>query len=163
MVVAGDHLPASVHALVHAINDRLRNLTAKPNPDKVPVVLAASPVATVAGKMSDLKTLTDEMSKGQVDALLILGGANPAYTAPADVDFAGALKTMGADKGKLTLHLGQHQDETGVLCDWHVNEAHYLEAWGDIRGHDGTVTIQQPRHRARCTAARARSNCSRRW
>src|SRR5262249_24349577 len=23
-------------------------------------------------------------------------------------------------------------------------EAHYLEVWGDIRGHDGTVSIQQP-------------------
>jgi molybdopterin-containing oxidoreductase family iron-sulfur binding subunit len=31
-----------------------------------------------------------------------------------------------------------------VLCQWHVNEAHYLETWGDIRGHDGTVGLQQP-------------------
>jgi molybdopterin-containing oxidoreductase family iron-sulfur binding subunit len=31
-----------------------------------------------------------------------------------------------------------------VLCEWHVNEAHYLEAWGDIRGHDGTAAIIQP-------------------
>ena len=34
--------------------------------------------------------------------------------------------------------------ETAVLCDWHVNEAHYLETWGDCRGYDGTATIQQP-------------------
>ena len=25
-----------------------------------------------------------------------------------------------------------------------MNAAHYLEAWGDVRGHDGTVTVQQP-------------------
>ena len=31
-----------------------------------------------------------------------------------------------------------------MLCEWHIPEAHYLETWGDIRGHDGTVTIQQP-------------------
>ena len=138
VVVAGDHAPASLHALAFAINSFLGNIGKT-------VALAASPVvAAPAGKASDLKTLTDELSKGQVDALLILGGANPAYSAPADIDFAGALAKFGADASKLSLHLGQHQDETGVLCEWHVNEAHYLEAWGDIRGHDGTVTIQQP-------------------
>ena len=44
----------------------------------------------------------------------------------------------------VTLHLGQHPDETAVLCEWHVNETHFLETWGDIRAYDGTVTIQQP-------------------
>src|SRR6185503_18834782 len=27
---------------------------------------------------------------------------------------------------------------------WHVNEAHYLESWGDVRAFDGTVSIIQP-------------------
>ena len=31
-----------------------------------------------------------------------------------------------------------------MACEWHIPEAHYLETWGDIRGHDGTVSIQQP-------------------
>ena len=35
------------------------------------------------------------------------------------------------------VHLGTHQDETAVLCEWHVPEAHFLETWGDGRGHDG--------------------------
>ena len=78
------------------------------------------------------------MDEKQVDALLIFG-SNPAYTAPADVPFKDELKNVG-----FTFHLGTHQDETAVLCEWHVPEAHYLEAWGDIRGHDGTVAIQQP-------------------
>ena len=30
------------------------------------------------------------------------------------------------------------------VCQWHLPEAHYLEAWGDARAFDGTVTIQQP-------------------
>mgnify|MGYP006159596829 CR=1 FL=1 len=42
-----------------------------------------------------------------------------------------------AEVEEIGLHLGSHQDETGVLCEWHVNEAHYLETWGDVRGHDG--------------------------
>ena len=33
------------------------------------------------------------MNAGKVEALLILGG-NPVYTAPADLDFKGALKKV---------------------------------------------------------------------
>jgi molybdopterin-containing oxidoreductase family iron-sulfur binding subunit len=42
------------------------------------------------------------------------------------------------------VHLGQHVDETGELCHWHITEKHYLEAWGDARAFDGTVSIIQP-------------------
>ena len=42
------------------------------------------------------------------------------------------------------MHLGLYQDETAELCQWHVNEAHYLESWGDGRAYDGTVSIVQP-------------------
>ena len=39
---------------------------------------------------------------------------------------------------------GLYDDETSALCQWHVPEAHSLEAWGDARACDGTVTIMQP-------------------
>ena len=42
------------------------------------------------------------------------------------------------------VHLGLYQNETAELCQWHVNEAHYLEAWSDARAYDGTVSIVQP-------------------
>ncbi|MFM8273211.1 MAG: hypothetical protein ACKODX_12925, partial [Gemmata sp.] len=137
VVVVGDSAPASLHALAFAINAHLGNIGTT-------VRLAPSPEVTVAGKMSDLLTLTKELAAKSVDVLLVIGDVNPVHTAPADIDFAGALKEFGKDKSKVALHLGQRQDETGVLCEWHVNEAHYLEAWGDIRGHDGTASIQQP-------------------
>ena len=44
----------------------------------------------------------------------------------------------------MRVHLGLYQNETAELCQWHVNEAHYLEAWGDARAYDGTVSIVQP-------------------
>ena len=44
----------------------------------------------------------------------------------------------------MRVHLGPYQDETAELCQWHVNEAHYLESWGDARAYDGTVSIVQP-------------------
>jgi molybdopterin-containing oxidoreductase family iron-sulfur binding subunit len=137
IVVAGDHASASLHALVCAINSHLGNIGQT-------VKLIDSPEAQFpAEKTANLKSLTGELAAGQVDALIVLD-VNAAYSAPADIDFAGALKAFGEDKKKFSLHIGQHQDETAVLCTWHVNEAHYLEAWGDIRGYDGTVSTQQP-------------------
>jgi molybdopterin-containing oxidoreductase family iron-sulfur binding subunit len=158
VVIAGEHLPAWVHALVAAINTQLEN-------NGKTIHLTGTVEAEAAGRMSDLKTLTDELKAKTVDALVVLGGANPAYSAPADIDFAGVFRKNAEEKAELskkatrsaeeqkaldylnsffTFHLGSHQDETAVLCEWHVNEAHYLETWGDIRGHDGTVAIQQP-------------------
>ena len=44
----------------------------------------------------------------------------------------------------LRAHLGLYEDETSALCHWHIPEAHFLEAWSDVRSDDGTVTIIQP-------------------
>ena len=71
--------------------------------------------------------------------------------------FADALKNTNIP---LRVHLGLYQNETAELCQWHMNEAHYLEAWGDARAYDGTVSIVQPLI-APLTAARARTNSPR--
>ncbi|MGC4081122.1 MAG: hypothetical protein QM736_03165 [Vicinamibacterales bacterium] len=70
--------------------------------------------------------------------LIILGG-NPVYNAPADLNFAAAL-----DKVQTSVYLTQFNDETAQHCQWIVPEAHFLEAWSDARGHDGTASIVQP-------------------
>ena len=80
------------------------------------------------------------MNGGKVDLLIILGG-NPAYDAPADLNFADALKN---GKVPLRVHHGLYQNETAELCQWHVSATHELEAWGDARAYDGTVSIIQP-------------------
>ncbi|MFY9910525.1 MAG: 4Fe-4S dicluster domain-containing protein, partial [Candidatus Sulfotelmatobacter sp.] len=61
--------------------------------------------------------------------------------APADLDFANALKN---GKVPMRVHLGLYQNETAELCQWHIDQAHELEAWGDARAYDGTVSIIQP-------------------
>ena len=133
VVIAGDHLPPAVHALVHAINDKLGNVGK--------TVFYSDPVdANPINQTESLKDLVADMRGGKVDMLFILGG-NPAYDAPADFGFADALKSTNIPA---RVHLGLYQDETAELCQWHVNEAHYLESWGDARAYDGTVTIQQP-------------------
>jgi molybdopterin-containing oxidoreductase family iron-sulfur binding subunit len=78
------------------------------------------------------------MSSGAVSHLLILGG-NPAFTAPADLEFEANLK-----KVRNSLYLGLEYDETAAASKWAVPEAHYLEAWGDVAAPDGTASIQQP-------------------
>ena len=94
-------------------------------------------------KNGTLAALVSAMNAGDVDLLLILD-TNPAFTAPADLQFAHALSQFTADKSRMSLHAGGWTDETAELCGWHVPLAHAIEAWGDVRGHDGTLSIVQP-------------------
>ncbi len=133
LIVAGDHLAPSVHAIAHAINAKLGNVGK--------TVFYTDPVdANPVNQTKSLKNLVADMNAGQVDLLIILGG-NPVYDAPADLNFADALKS---GKVPLRVHYGLYQNETAELCQWHVNAAHELEAWGDARAYDGTVSIIQP-------------------
>ncbi|MNR92113.1 Tetrathionate reductase subunit B precursor [compost metagenome] len=131
VVAAGPTQPPEVHALAHALNHALGNVNQS--------VYYSDPVAPATGpQRSDLATLTAEMHAGRVDTLLILGG-NPVYTAPGDLDVAGALARVPH-----SFRLGLYEDETSRRCTWHLPETHPLEAWGDARAADGTVTIMQP-------------------
>ena len=104
-------------------------------------VIYTDPVdANPVNQTESIKDLVADMRAGKVDMLFIMGG-NPAYDAPADLGFADALKNTNIP---MRVHLGLYQDETAELCQWHVNEAHYLESWGDTRAYDGTVSIVQP-------------------
>ncbi len=131
VVAAGPRQPAAVHALVALINKQLGNLG-----ETVTFTRIAS--ETFQPQLPALKELVGEMAAGRVKALVTLGG-NPAYTTPADLDFAANLK-----KVPLSIYLGQQEDETAVRSGWSLPEAHYLEAWSDARAIDGTATVQQP-------------------
>ncbi len=133
LVVIGDDQPAWAHTLVHAINASLGNVgkTLRYLPP-----VETSPQAT--GQVEALAALVDDIRKGRVEVLVMLGG-NPVFDAPADLVFAGALAQV-----PLRAHLAQREDETSFLCDWHVPEAHFLESWSDARSSDGTVAIVQP-------------------
>ncbi len=133
IVIAGDHLPASVHDLAHNINENLGNVGK--------TVFYTDPVdANPINQTKSLKELVADMNGGKVDLLIILGG-NPVYDAPADLNFVDALKN---NKVPLRVHYGLYQDETAELCQWHVPATHELESWGDARAYDGTVSVIQP-------------------
>jgi len=133
VVIAGDHQSPTVHALVHSINQTLGNVGK--------TVVYTEPVnANPVNQTDSLKELIADMRGGKVQFLLV-AGVNPVYDAPADLGFFDALKSSNIP---LRVHLGCYQDETSQYCHWHINEAHSLEAWGDARAYDGTVSIIQP-------------------
>jgi MoCo/4Fe-4S cofactor protein with predicted Tat translocation signal len=130
-LLVGGGQPSDVHALVHQLNVLLQNAGKT-------VSYIAETDANRPTHNDAIKTLVDDMSKGQVETLFILGG-NPAYNAPGVLNFAGAL-----GKVKNTVHISTYDDETSRLCEWHIPRAHALESWGDARAYDGTVSIVQP-------------------
>jgi len=131
LVIAGDTQPPAVHALAHAMNQALGNVGKT-------VVYTQTAEAEPVNQLESLRDLAADMSAGKVDLLVIIGG-NPVYSAPVDLKFADAMS-----KVQTRVHLSLYDDETSALCQWQIPEAHFLEAWSDARGYDGTVSIVQP-------------------
>lgn len=131
VVLAGQHQPAVVHQICHAINHALANN------GKTVLNTAPLQVQSVV-HLDSLKDLVDDMNMGKVKALIVFG-ANPVYTAPMDFKFADAMA-----KVPFRVQHSYYNDETGGMCEWHLPDTHYLESWGDAMAYDGTLSIQQP-------------------
>jgi MoCo/4Fe-4S cofactor protein with predicted Tat translocation signal len=131
IVIAGDEQSPEIHALVAAINGALGNVGK--------TVIYTDPVETdPVDQLAQIRDLAADLDSGAVDILIIIGG-NPAYNAPADLNFKDKIS-----KAKLRARVGLYEDETADLCQWHVAEAHPLEYWSDGRAFDGTASIMQP-------------------
>jgi molybdopterin-containing oxidoreductase family iron-sulfur binding subunit len=131
VVAAGERQPPVVHALAAAINALLGNLGK--------TVSFTEPVIFEGGQPShELGGLVDAIDRGEVQALLVLGG-NPAYTAPADRPLAAAIQRVPR-----SLYLGPYDNETAHACRIAVPALHELEDWGTARAYDGTLTPIQP-------------------
>ncbi|MBL9079295.1 MAG: TAT-variant-translocated molybdopterin oxidoreductase [Planctomycetes bacterium] len=133
VVLVGQRQPAFVHALAHLINHRLGAVGKTVRYTALPEGMQDNCVAA----LQELRTALDQ---GTCDTLVFLG-TNPVHDAPADLKLGELLQQK---KPKNTIHVGDYDDETGRLCDWHLPLAHDLESWGDARAHDGTVSIRQP-------------------
>jgi Fe-S-cluster-containing dehydrogenase component len=131
LVITGEQQSAEVHALVHAINAALSNVG---NTLYYTEPVEANPV----NHLESLRELCADMDAGKVDTLIILGG-NPVYDTPHDFDFTSKVR-----KVRNSVQLSSYFDETAQHCKWHVAESHYLEAWGDARAFDGTISVVQP-------------------
>jgi molybdopterin-containing oxidoreductase family iron-sulfur binding subunit len=130
VVIAGAQQPAEVHAAVAALNAALGNVGK--------TVRYANAAGSARSRVADLQALAAALNDGKVKTLVVLGG-NPAYDAPADVDFA----TVAA-KATNRIRLGFRVDETSAGATWHVPQAHFLESWGDARALGGPLSVVQP-------------------
>ena len=131
LVIAGAHLPAEVHALVHGINVAI---------GAVGQTVEFLPAETTPG-VATIQALATAIKGGSVKTLVILGG-NPAYNAPADLDWAALQKAVPE-----VVRVGYYVDETSEVnraATTQIVRAHYLESWGDARTIDGTVVPVQP-------------------
>jgi molybdopterin-containing oxidoreductase family iron-sulfur binding subunit len=142
LVIAGESQPAAVHALAFAINQALGSVGQT-------VTFTEAREYAAGDESRSLKTLTDDINANKVGTLLILS-ENPAFNAPADIKFGDAVKALSTAKNadgsykNFVAHMSHYANETTFLSQWHLPETHYLEAWGDIRAFDGTVSIVQP-------------------
>ncbi len=130
IVLAGPRQPAEVHVLAALINEHLGS---------VGRTVRYTPLPDATQSVPSITSLTKDLDSGRIHTLVILGG-NPAYDAPADLDFAGKLSSQRLK----SVHLSIYDNETSRLCTWHLPRAHYLESWADGRAWDGTWSIAQP-------------------
>jgi MoCo/4Fe-4S cofactor protein with predicted Tat translocation signal len=124
VVACGSQQPVEVHALVAEINRSLG--------------MTGTAVGESSGEASPLTNLAQAISQGAVKTLFILGG-NPAFNAPAELDFANQIA-----KVEQVIRLGCHVDETSATATTHVPAAHFLESWGDALTHQGAYLSIQP-------------------
>ena len=127
LVLAGPRQPAAVQAIVAGINAALGNLGKTLTGRK-----------RGAQQTQNIAQLARQIAGGETKALIIVGG-NPAYNAPADLNWADLQARVPT-----VVRMGFYEDETSQGATWHVPLAHYLESWGDGRAADGSYVSVQP-------------------
>ena len=131
VVVAGQHQPAAVHALAHAMNAALGAVG-----ETVTYIDPLTPSDKL--QIEQLRELVTDIDAKRVKMLVMIGG-NPVYNTPADLKL-----NYERLKDIFTVHYGMFRDETGDIAEWHIPATHYLEAWSDARTFDGSASIVQP-------------------
>ncbi|MGP1308859.1 MAG: TAT-variant-translocated molybdopterin oxidoreductase [Phycisphaerales bacterium] len=130
-ILVGEQLPAWCHALAHAMHDALGCVGST-------VSYTSSGDADRGAGVEALARLVADLNAGRVETLVILG-VNAAYSAPGDLNFS-----VAAAKARTVVYHGANPDETSKLARWSLPESHFLEAWGDARAADGTISPIQP-------------------
>src|SRR5215469_509249 len=128
LVLLGNRYPAPIQALAYAINNALEAFGSTIQVLNAPKI-----------KGGTIQDLAKDVKAGTVKRLFILAG-NPAYTAPADLQWTEQIQKQVPE----VVQLGYWENETSANARWFVPEAHFLEAWGDQRDPNGTYLPVQP-------------------
>ncbi len=127
VLLVGRRQPAAVQALGLAINSAL---------GAIGTTLLVQPA--FSSPAASIRDLTARLQAGAIKSLLILGG-DPAYNAPADLDWTHLLASVPS-----SIHLAPLPNATSTKTTWFVPGTHYLEAWGDALATDGSYLSIQP-------------------
>jgi len=87
---------------------------------------------------AELRAAAERMNAGSV-SLLMVRGANPAFTLPKAIGFGEAML-----KVPFKVSFSSYPDETSSLADLVLPDHHPLEQWGDAEPLRGTLSLQQP-------------------
>jgi molybdopterin-containing oxidoreductase family iron-sulfur binding subunit len=134
LVLAGGHLAnaADLFAAVSALNHANGAIGTTIRPDQA--FLGYEGIAPAA----QLRALVARMNSGSVP-LIMVRGANPAYTMPASTGFAKAMA-----KVPFKVSFTSIMDDTSEMADLILPDHHSLEQWGDAEPIRGTLSLQQP-------------------
>ncbi|MFK7769698.1 MAG: Fe-S-cluster-containing hydrogenase [Mariniblastus sp.] len=131
VIVAGERQPPEVHALVHSLNEKLKNhgktitFTKLPDPNRPPA-------------LESIKSFAQQLSDGTIKSVVILGG-NPVFDAPRSLKLDELIA-----KAPNSVHVSYYKNETSLACKWVSAVAHPLESWKDGFSNNGSVLIGQP-------------------
>lgn len=127
LVAVAASLPEEMHVLAMALNTHLGANGKTISYTEVPVTDAQS-----------IDILAEAVKGKKVETLVIMGG-NPAYNAPAKLDWAN-LKSSVPE----VIRYGYYFDETSEVSNYHIAANHYLESWSDGRTWEGAYVPVQP-------------------
>ena len=91
------------------------------------------------GSDQALARFADELAAGNVDAVIVLDGANPAWDNPWAATIAENLS-----KAKVSVSTSTVPNETTLRCGYVAPTHHYLESWGDVEAVEGMLSLIQP-------------------
>ncbi len=133
-VIAGGYTPnaGELATAVAELNRQRGSIGKTIFPDRA--LTAFDGVASLA----EVRALTQRMNAGSLE-LVMVRGANPAYTTPPSLGFAAAFA-----KVPFKVAFSSIPDETTALCDLILPDHHGLESWGDAEPVRGLLSLQQP-------------------
>ena len=113
IIIAGEKQPPEVHALVHALNEKLGN-----NSSTITFTKLHDPERPAT--LISLKELAHDLEGGSIEKLIILGG-NPVQDAPLEFKLGDLIAKTSA------LHVTTTKNETSLRCAYVSNAAHPLD------------------------------------
>jgi MoCo/4Fe-4S cofactor protein with predicted Tat translocation signal len=91
------------------------------------------------GVDKDVLNLMQQMESGAVDAIFVVGDANPVFDLPEGSKFKDAMA-----KVKTRVSMSYLPNETLVACNYVAPIHHPLESWGDAQPNSHTFSFIQP-------------------